>query len=102
MIAIIDYKAGNLTSVKRALDYLGMPSEITGDAERIINADRVIFPGVGAAGEAMDNLRKSGLDDALRDFVKTGKPFRNTTISMLFSFFWLYLSWRITEKIFCL
>ena len=75
MIAIIDYKAGNLTSVKRALDYLGMSSEITGDAERIMNADRVIFPGVGAAGEAMENLRKSGLDDALREFVKTGKPF---------------------------
>jgi len=75
MIAIIDYKAGNLTSVKRALDYLGMPSEITGDAERIINADRVIFPGVGAAGEAMENLRNSGLDDAIRAFVETGKPF---------------------------
>ena len=50
MIAIVDYKAGNLTSVKLALDYLGTRSEITRDPARILAADRVIFPGVGSAG----------------------------------------------------
>ena len=50
MIAIVDYKAGNLTSVKRALEHLGHRCEITDRAEKIIAADRVILPGVGAAG----------------------------------------------------
>ena len=50
MIAIVDYKAGNLTSVQRALEFLGHKSEITDRAERIVAADRVILPGVGAAG----------------------------------------------------
>ena len=53
MISIIDYKAGNLTSVKLALDSLGIDSEITNNTEQILNADRVIFPGDGAAESAM-------------------------------------------------
>src|SRR5258706_53519 len=50
MITIVDYKAGNLTSVKRALDHLGIPNQISADPEVVRNAERVIFPGVGAAG----------------------------------------------------
>jgi glutamine amidotransferase len=75
MIAIIDYQAGNLTSVRRALDYLGFESEVTEAPERIEKADRVIFPGVGAAGEAMHNLRGSGLDEVICGCVKRGTPF---------------------------
>ena len=61
MIAIVDYNAGNLTSVKLALDYLGTRSEITPSPARILAADRVIFPGVGSAGAAMQNIRALGL-----------------------------------------
>src|ERR1035437_6350909 len=75
MIAIVDYNAGNLTSVKLALDYLGAHSEITRDPERILAADRVIFPGVGSAGAAMQNIRALGLADVLRQVVQQGTPF---------------------------
>jgi len=62
MIAIIDYQAGNQTSVKRALEHLGIKAEITADPERLQAADGIIFPGVGAAGQAMELLTKTGLD----------------------------------------
>lgn len=67
MIAIIDYRAGNLTSVKRALDFIGQDSVITSDYSSIVNAERIIFPGVGAAGTAMDDLQRTGLDRALTE-----------------------------------
>jgi len=74
MIAIIDYKAGNLTSVKRALDSLGWNSIITNEVSDVINAERVIFPGVGAAGNAISDLKKHNLDKALREVYEMGKP----------------------------
>jgi imidazole glycerol-phosphate synthase subunit HisH len=74
MISIIDYKAGNLTSVERALKKLSIPSRITHDPELILQSDRVIFPGVGAAGEAMKVLRATGLDEAIRAFFRSGRP----------------------------
>lgn len=74
MIAIIDYEAGNLTSVARALTYLGYKNEITSTAETICNAERVIFPGVGAAKATMQTLQKRGLNEVLKDFFRTGKP----------------------------
>jgi len=74
MIAIIDYNAGNLTSVKRAMDYLGKDSEITDDYSRIIDADRVIFPGVGAAGTAMADLKKRRLSQAIVEAFNNKKP----------------------------
>lgn len=74
MIAIIDYKAGNLTSVARALKHLGYDSRITDTAETILAAERVIFPGVGAAKATMENLRHRELDDVLRQFYESGKP----------------------------
>ena len=74
MIAIIDYEAGNLTSVQRALDHLGAPCAVTQDASRIAEAERVIFPGVGAAGAAMASLKRLGLDEALRQALADGKP----------------------------
>ncbi len=74
MIAIIDYKAGNLTSVKRALDYLEQDSVVTGDYSTILSAERIIFPGVGAAGTAIEDLRKSSLDRALTESFQRGIP----------------------------
>ena len=74
MIAIIDYKAGNLTSVKRALDSLGQNSIITRDFSEVVNAERVIFPGVGAAGTAINDLKKENLDNALLESFSSGKP----------------------------
>jgi glutamine amidotransferase len=74
VIAIIDYEAGNLTSVKRALDHLGAPCRISNDLEFIASAERVIFPGVGAAGAAMASLKRLGLDRALKEALNQGKP----------------------------
>ena len=74
MIAIIDYGAGNLHSVKNALDFLNAESIVTGDSETILNADKVILPGVGAFGDAMKCLEKSGLVETVKAVAKSGKP----------------------------
>ena len=74
MIAIVDYKAGNLTSVRLALQEIGVLGEITADRDTILAADRVIFPGVGAAGAAMENIHRLNLEAILKDFLNTGKP----------------------------
>ena len=74
MIAIIDYKAGNLTSVQRALESLGRKSLITCDVSQVMDADKVIFPGVGAAGAAMSDLRRLRLDQAITACFRAGKP----------------------------
>ena len=75
MIAIIDYKAGNLTSVKLAFDHLGIPAQITQIPAEILKADRVVFPGVGSAGAAMGNIRAMGLNQALQTVIQQGTPF---------------------------
>ena len=75
MIAIIDYGAGNLHSVKNALDFLGAPCIVTGDSEEILSADKVILPGVGAFGDAMKCLRDNGLADTVKKVIMNGKPF---------------------------
>jgi len=75
MIAIIDYKAGNLTSVRLALEYIGVECEITNDPSKIVAAERVIFPGVGAAGEAMRNVGELEILDSMRTVVSRGTPF---------------------------
>lgn len=75
MIAIIDYDAGNIKSVEKALQKLGQETIITRDAEMILNADKVILPGVGAFGDAMENLRKYRLDQVIYQVVEKGIPF---------------------------
>jgi glutamine amidotransferase len=75
MIAIIDYRAGNLKSVRRALLHLGVPCRITNKPLEILSSERVIFPGVGAAGKAMDTIRSQGLDLVIREVVANGTPF---------------------------
>lgn len=83
MIAILDYRAGNLTSVTRALEHLGHRSEVTDRPERVRAADRVILPGVGAAGATMANLRRLGLDTVIREEVgRAGKPFLGICIGI--------------------
>ncbi|MDK1029916.1 MAG: imidazole glycerol phosphate synthase subunit HisH [Anaerolineae bacterium] len=74
MITIVDYKAGNLTSVKRALDHLGIANQISADPDLVRKADRIIFPGVGAAGAAMDVLKERNLDSALKESFRRGAP----------------------------
>ena len=75
MIAIIDYDAGNIKSVEKALILLGQEVVITGGREEILKADKVILPGVGAFGDAMANLRKTGLDQVIREVTGRGTPF---------------------------
>ena len=74
MITIVDYKAGNLTSVKRAFDHLGIPNQITANPQVIQAAERIVFPGVGHAGTAMHVLKERGLDSALRTAYSRGTP----------------------------
>ncbi len=74
MITIVDYKAGNLTSVKRALDHLDIPNQISADADIVRVAEQIIFPGVGAAGAAMQVLRERNLDSALKESFQRGTP----------------------------
>ena len=74
MIHIVDYDAGNQTSVKRALDHLGVDSVITSDPEDLVRAERIVFPGVGHAHSALETLRERGLDDALKSAADRGTP----------------------------
>ena len=75
MIAIIDYGAGNLQSVKKALDFLGCESVITDDKEIIEGASHIILPGVGSFGDAMDSIRKRGLEDVIKNAASGEKKF---------------------------
>lgn len=74
MIAIIDYDAGNIKSVEKALALLGEQPIITRDREQILNADKVILPGVGAFGDAMENLKKYGLVQVIHEVVERRIP----------------------------
>ena len=75
MIAMIDYDAGNIKSVEKALQKLGADGVITKDPQVILSADKVILPGVGAFGDAMNNLKKYGLDKVIHQVVEKGIPF---------------------------
>jgi len=75
VIAIVDYKAGNLTSVRLAFEVLGLDAQVTDRSADILAADRVVFPGVGAAGAAMKHLESLKLADTLREVVRRGTPF---------------------------
>ena len=74
MIAIIDYDAGNLKSVEKALQYLGEDVKITSDANEILGADKISLPGVGAFGDAMEKLNTRGLSEVIREAVKRKIP----------------------------
>lgn len=74
MIAIIDYDAGNMKSVEKALDHLGAKRCVTGDPDVILSADKVILPGVGSFGSAMEKLSERGLDRTVKEAAAKGTP----------------------------
>ncbi len=82
MLAIIDYGAGNLRSVQKACELLGATAEITSDATVIAKADHVILPGVGAFGDCMQSLHRTGLTDIVKETAKSGKPFLGICLGM--------------------
>ena len=75
MIAIIDYGAGNIQSVYKALKYVGCDCIVTNDKYEIMKADGAILPGVGSFGNSMDNMNENGITETVREFIKTKKPF---------------------------
>lgn len=75
MTAMIDYDAGNIRSVEKALQYLGEDVTVTRDRHEILQADRVILPGVGAFGDAMAKLRRFGLEEVIQEVIAAGTPF---------------------------
>ena len=82
MIAIIDYGAGNLHSVQNALKYLGAENFVSDDSEKILSADKVILPGVGAFGDAMAALKEKKLTDTVKTAVEMGKPILGICLGM--------------------
>ena len=82
MIIIIDYGLGNLWSIKNAYDKLNIPAQISGSPDAVKEANILILPGVGAAGQGMRNLRRNGLDKTLIDEINKGKPFLGICLGM--------------------
>ncbi len=73
MIAIIDYNMGNLASVKGAFNLLGSETVVESDPDKLASYDKIILPGVGAYGDAMEHLQKNGMDEAVKQFAQSGK-----------------------------
>ncbi|MDE7285969.1 MAG: imidazole glycerol phosphate synthase subunit HisH, partial [Lachnospiraceae bacterium] len=86
MTAIIDYDAGNIKSVEKALLKLGEQAVITRDREVILGADRVILPGVGAFGDAMHKLRSYGLEEVIHEVIRRGIPFLGICLGLQLMF----------------
>ena len=86
MIAIIDYDAGNVKSVEKALQFLGQEVVLTRDKDILLSADKVILPGVGAFGNAMDKLYQYGLVDVIHQIVKKGTPFLGICLGLQLMF----------------
>ena len=82
MIAVIDYDAGNIRSVEHALAALGLPAVLTRDPDVIRKADKVILPGVGAFGDAMEKLNTYGLTGVIKEVVAAGNPFLGICLGM--------------------
>ena len=82
MIAIIDYDAGNLQSVKKALDFIGCDNMFTSDAGAIHECDGIVLPGVGAFGDAMESLRSKALHRVIENEIAAGKPFLGICLGM--------------------
>lgn len=88
MIAIIDYNAGNLRSVQKAYEHMGVACRATGDRDEILKADAAILPGVGAFADCMANLTSRGLDSVVKKCIDMGKPFLGICLGfqMLFDY----------------
>lgn len=86
MVAIIDYDAGNIKSVEKAIIFLGAEAVLTGDPETILNADHIILPGVGSFGDAMDKLHRFGLVEVIREAVRRQIPFLGICLGLQLMF----------------
>ena len=86
MIAIIDYDAGNIKSVEKALHYLGEEAIITRDHDEIVNSDKVILPGVGAFADAMEKIRHYGLEETIHEVVEKNIPFLGICLGLQLMF----------------
>jgi imidazole glycerol-phosphate synthase subunit HisH len=82
MIAIIDYGAGNIRSIEKALEHVGAQVQVTDDLHVVARADAVVLPGVGSGGSAMARMTARGLDDAIREATFQGKPFLGICLGM--------------------
>jgi glutamine amidotransferase len=82
MIAIIDYGAGNIRSIEKALEYVGVQVQVTADPAVVSMAQAVVLPGVGSGGAAMARMTEQGLDDAIRQATQQGKPFLGICLGM--------------------
>ena len=82
MIAIVDYGVGNLFSLRSSFAFIGREARVTGSREEILAADRVILPGVGAFGDAADKLRQTGLDQAVLEAARRGRPLLGICLGM--------------------
>lgn len=85
-IGVIDYGMGNLGSVSKALTFLGFKAEVVRDPDRVGTFDRLVLPGVGAMTYAMQNLSRTGMDQAIRSYVQTGRPFLGICLGMQLMF----------------
>ncbi|HEX6710386.1 MAG TPA: imidazole glycerol phosphate synthase subunit HisH [Rubrobacter sp.] len=81
-VAVVDYDAGNTLSVMRALEKVGAKVDLTPDPERVLAADAVVLPGVGAFGDCMRKLRDRGMDEACREVFWKGKPFLGVCVAL--------------------
>lgn len=81
-IAIVDYNMGNLRSVKNAFEKIGHPATIEKDPGKLKEYDKLVLPGVGAFGDAIEHLKSTCLDEALKDFAKSGKPMLGICLGM--------------------
>ena len=86
MIALIDYDAGNIKSVEKALQLLGEEVILTRDRDQLLSADKVILPGVGSFGDAMGNLHTYGLVDVIHEIVEQGTPFLGICLGLQLMF----------------
>ena len=86
MIAIIDYDAGNIKSVEKALNYLGEEAIITRDHDEIVNSDKVILPGVGAFADAMEKIRHYALEETIHEVVEKNIPFLGICLGLQLMF----------------
>ena len=87
MTTVIDYDAGNIKSVEKALDFLGESVVVTRDKQTILQADRVILPGVGAFGDAMEKIRRYHLESVLKEVVQNGTPFLGICLGLQLLFY---------------
>ncbi len=81
-VAVVDYDAGNTLSVTRALEKVGGRVDLTSDPDRVLAADAVVLPGVGAFGDCMRKLRGRGMETACREVYRSGKPFLGVCVAL--------------------